>query len=82
VVFISRDLPHSNNHDNILRSEETAAFMLAPYDELLEMQREQGWTTIPEDVLQDFFVLTKIRMSGLDLELMDEINDFFEMSLE
>jgi pimeloyl-ACP methyl ester carboxylesterase len=82
VVFISRYLPYHNRHNNLMVDEELAAFMQAPYAELLEMQSYHGWEAIPEDVLQDYMMKVKIRVSALDWELMDKINDFFEMTLK
>jgi pimeloyl-ACP methyl ester carboxylesterase len=80
VEFISGDSPHRNGHSNLWRSEDAVIFEFEVDETLSDMARVHGGT-IPDDVRAEYYAEIRSRLSSLDIELMDEINDFFRRQL-
>jgi len=81
VVFVSRDTPPNNGHSNLLRSVETANIIIEMTNKV-ERISDYYNKNISDDILLDIYNEFKDRVNILDIERMNEINDFFLNSLK
>jgi pimeloyl-ACP methyl ester carboxylesterase len=76
AVFVSRDISPNNGHSNLLRSPETALYIVEMNAAIDAMLDEYNGNT-PDDILLRIFNDFKDRINVLDTERINEINDFF-----
>ena len=80
VLFVSQSSPHQNGHSNLWRDSDAVVFMYE-VDAILDNKLDYYGGEIPYESRAAFYTEIRNRVSAIDIEFMNMINEFFERHL-